>query len=178
MPIRSAVGENKTMIKLALGVIFASMTTMASMAAFAAPQAMEFTGRGTQIYSCQRTSAGYGWVLKGPDAHMYDADGKAVARHYFGPRWEANDGSTIKGTVMEANASPQADHHNAPWLILRTVVEQGRGIFGHVNMVTRIDTQGGAAPTATCEDSKTDQTIAVPYTAKYTFFSTAELAEK
>jgi hypothetical protein len=79
-----------------------------AMALAAPPQGMKFFGRGTQIYSCQHSAAGYAWVLRGPDAHLYDALGKVAARHYFGPRWQANDGSTIKGTVLDANASPQA----------------------------------------------------------------------
>lgn len=151
---------------LGLGAILISTTAFAGP-----PAAMQFAGRGTQIYSCQAAAGRYAWYLKGPDAHLYDADGKSVARHYFGPHWQANDGSTIKGIVLDVNASPQAHHGNVSWLILRAIVQKGDGIFGHVNFVTRTDTKGGGVPHKPCDASQAGQQDAVPYTATYTFFS-------
>ena len=114
-----------------LALLFGIGAGLASTAAMAAPsvallKAMEFTGRGTQIYSCQEVGSAYSWVLNGPDAHMYDAEGKAVARHFFGPSWQANDGSLIKGVLLVASASPLAGKDNVPWLVLSAVVEQGQ----------------------------------------------------
>ncbi len=150
-----------------LGLGAATVSTVA----MAAPlPAMQLIGKGNQIYSCQHKSAGYSWTLKGPNAHLYDASGKMVARHYFGPRWQANDGSTIKGAVLDANASPQAGKDNAPWLVLHAVLEKGRGVFDHVNLVTRTDTEGGGIPKQACDAARNGQSVSVPYKALYTFF--------
>src|SRR3984957_3705482 len=107
-------------------------TTLISGPVFAAPlPVMEFIGHGTQVYSCQQAGTAYSWSLLGPDAHMFDANGKIVARHFYGPSWQANDGSEIKGKVLVANAAPSGKH-NAPWLELGVASEQGAGIFAHV----------------------------------------------
>jgi hypothetical protein len=154
---------------LCLGIAFTSAPAFAATSIKPLP-AMEFTGRGTQIYACDTSGAGYAWVLKGPDAQLYDASGKVVARHFFGPRWQANDGSRIRGILMLANASPQAGG-NAPWLVLRAVVEHGDGIFARVSIITRTDSQGGGAPATACDATEQGKSLSVPYTAKYTFFS-------
>ncbi len=149
-----------------LGLYAALLPNLAS----AVPTALQLTGRGTQIYICRNNSGKYGWTLEGPDATLYDTSGKMVGRHYFGPHWQANDGSTIKGTVLESNASPQGPR-NVSWLILSAVVQKGDGIFGRVSFVTRTDTKGGGTPTAACTTAQNGMKKSVPYTAIYTFFS-------
>jgi hypothetical protein len=132
--------------------------------------AQEYTGRGTQVYRCESNAGAPSWQLLGPDAHMYDAAGKAVARHFYGPTWQANDGSEIKGTVLAANASP-AGPRNAPWLVLSAVSEGGNGIFAQIMTVTRTDTRGGGTPAQACTQANQGTTEKVPYSARYTFFS-------
>ncbi len=139
-------------------------------AAAAPPSAQEYFGRGTQVYRCEATDGTSAWHLLGPDAHMYNAAGKAVARHFYGPTWEANDGSEIKGTVITANASP-AGPRNAPWLVLHATSEAGSGIFAEVTIVTRTDTHGGGTPVQACTTANQGSTVKVPYSARYTFFS-------
>jgi Protein of unknown function (DUF3455) len=162
------------------------MKTLAFIAAFGAiavsahaaqslQTCLELTGRGSQIYCCQETAKGYTWILKGPDAKLYDASGQVVGRHFFGPEWEANDGSSIKGKVLVSSASPDGSA-NAPWLILQVQVAQKNGLFGDISMVTRTDTQGGGVPTAACGPRQKGQTFNVPYSARYTFFPTAKRA--
>jgi Protein of unknown function (DUF3455) len=154
-----------------LALLFGLGTSLVAGAAAAAPlPAMAFTGRGTQVYSCQQTGTAYSWNLLGPDAHMFDTRGKIVARHFYGPSWQANDGSEITGKVLIANAAPSG-RHNAPWLILNVASEHGAGIFAHVTMVTRTDTHGGGLPVSACGAGQQGQTVKVPYTAHYTFFS-------
>jgi hypothetical protein len=86
-----------------LGLGFALIAGAASAAPLPAE---EFTGRGTQIYRCGTAGRAPAWQLLGPDAQMYDAAGKVAARHFYGPTWQANDGSEIKGSVLVANPSP------------------------------------------------------------------------
>ncbi len=149
-----------------LGLCAATLPNLAS----AAPAALQLIGRGVQIYVCQDNVGKYGWTLEGPDATLYGASGKIVGRHYFGPHWQANDGSTIKGTVLDANASPQGPR-NVSWLLLSAVVQKGDGILAHVRFVTRTDTEGGGAPTLACTAAQNGRKKSVPYTAIYTFFS-------
>ena len=143
---------------------------VASAAAASPPAAQEYIGRGTQVYRCETDAGKSSWKLLGPDAHMYNEAGKAIARHFYGPRWQAIDGSEIKGTVITANASP-AGQRNAPWLVLHTVSAGKAGIFAEVTIVTRTDTQGGGAPAQACAQSNQGMMAKVPYSARYTFFS-------
>jgi hypothetical protein len=131
--------------------------------------ALVFTGRGTQVYRCQNTGSAYAWVLERPDAQLFDAAGQLVGQHFFGPRWEANDGSRIVGQLLAASASPDG-RGNVPWLVLRARIEQADGIFGHVRIITRTNTQGGVAPAAPCGPEQNDQVMHEVYAATYTFF--------
>jgi hypothetical protein len=151
------------------GIGVAMATTAACAAPVPAASGLAFTGKGTQIYACQDTTHGYAWMLNGPDAKLYDASGDVVGRHFFGPQWEANDGSRIKGKLLVSSASPGGPA-NAPWLVLRAEVEQGDGLFGDISLVTRTDTVGGGTPTSACGPQQKGQTVSVPYSARYTFF--------
>jgi hypothetical protein len=150
---------------LALGLVF-----VAGAAAAAPPLAQEYTGRGTQVYRCEANGAAPSWQLLGPDAHMYDSSGKIVARHFYGPSWQANDGSEITGKVLVANASPKGPG-NAPWLVLRIISEHGQGMFARVRAVTRTDTEGGGTPSQACTAANQGVTVKMPYSARYVFFS-------
>jgi Protein of unknown function (DUF3455) len=168
-------GKTMKTLALLLGARIAVAPTL-GLAASPATQytALEFTGRGTQIYICQNTDSAYAWVLKGPDTQLFNAAGEAVGRHFFGPQWEANDGSRIAGQLLVASASPDGGQENVPWLVLRAHVEQAGGIFGHVRIITRTDTHGGAAPTAPCGPQQDGQIMSVVYSATYAFFSRPE----
>jgi hypothetical protein len=152
---------------LGLGLVFAATAAAAPL------PAQEYTGRGTQVYRCEANGAAPSWQLLGPDAHLYAADGKIVARHFYGPSWQANDGSEIKGKVLVSNASPEGPS-DAPWLVLRVVSEHGQGIFAQVRTVARTDTHGGNTPTQDCTVANERTTMKVPYSARYIFFSQAK----
>jgi hypothetical protein len=159
------------MISRNIAAVVASLAaaSLSGPAANAEPTALEFTGRGVQVYRCQNTGPAYAWVLKGPTAQLFDAAGQIVGRHFFGPHWEANDGSRIAGRLLVASPSPDGQK-NAPWLVLRVQIEQGDGIFGHVRIITRTDTRGGIAPTTQCDPQQNGQVMNEAYSATYTFF--------
>ena len=47
------------------------------------------SAKGLRGPACTRNPAGaYGWVLKGPDARLFDPQNKPVGKHYAGPTWE------------------------------------------------------------------------------------------
>ena len=76
---------------------------------------LQYHGSGTQIYTCTpsggaeggrrgRRGGGagagattYSWVLKGPDAKLYDSTGAQVGTHGIGPEWTSSDGSVVNG---------------------------------------------------------------------------------
>ena len=72
---------------------------------------------GAQIYTCTASSAPstdggagattYAWVLKAPDATLYDESGAQVGTHGAGPSWTWRDGSVANGT--KAAEAPVAD---------------------------------------------------------------------
>jgi hypothetical protein len=101
---------------------------------------------------------------------MYDAAGKVAARHFYGPTWQANDGSEIKGSVLVANPSP-AGPRNAPWLVLHVIPDQRQGLFAQATTVTRTDTDGGGPPVQPCTTADQGMTVKVPYSARYIVFS-------
>ena len=58
--------------------------------------------KGVQIYECRANKDNtnqYEWVLKAPDADLFDAHGKKIAHHYGGPTWASSDGSKVTGEV-------------------------------------------------------------------------------
>src|ERR1700761_8690807 len=54
--------------------------------------------KGFQVYESRAKKEDptkFEWALKGPDAELFDASGKKIARHYAGPTWESIDGSKV-----------------------------------------------------------------------------------
>src|ERR1700758_79773 len=55
-------------------------------------------GVGDQIYVCTGKDGSYAWTLKAPDAKLVDGS-KNVGRHFAGPTWASQDGSSVRGKV-------------------------------------------------------------------------------
>ena len=127
------------------------------------------TGKGLQIYTCQQSAAGPQWVFQAPEATLIDASGSPVGTHGAGPIWKSNDGSSVKGDLLQKSSSPEAT--SIPWLLLKAVNPSGSGIMTRVEYIRRSDTHGGAVPTTGCDAQHLDTLARVPYTATYTFYS-------
>jgi hypothetical protein len=153
--------------------LFAAIAALALCAAFSAEAAdapaIQMTGKGVQIYSCQPAGASFAWKLKGPEAVLYTDDGKPAGRHFAGPSWQAADGSTIVGQTLVSSPSPQPG--SIAWLVLRVVSNSSAGLFANVTYVTRTGTQGGIAPASGCDLAHPGVETRSPYTATYTFFT-------
>lgn len=132
------------------------------------PAAIEAFGKGVQIYTCQASGGSFAWVLKAPDATLADAKGKAIARHFAGPSWRANDGSTVVGQPL--NVSPSPDAGAIPWLVLRAKSHVGKGEMATVQYIVRERTEGGTAPATGCDAGHAGREVRVPYSAVYLFF--------
>jgi hypothetical protein len=130
---------------------------------------LNVTGKGVQIYTCQQSAAGPQWVFQAPEATLIDASGKPIGAHGAGPIWKSNDGSTVKGELLQKSASPEAT--SIPWLLLKAASPSGSGIMARVEYIRRSDTHGGASPASGCDARHLNAVSRVPYTATYTFYS-------
>jgi hypothetical protein len=133
---------------------------------------------GAQIYTCTASAADgsadagattYAWVLKAPDANLYDSSGAQVGTHGAGPHWSSSDGSVVNGMKVAQVDSPQADA--IPWLLLRATSTTGTGIFSDVTYVQRLDTAGGTAPATGCDWTTVGTDVRSAYTAEYYFYT-------
>ena len=144
------------------------------MLAVPADQALAFlwTAKGVQIYACERSSADsprYEWHFKAPEATLFDVRGRRRARHYDGPTWQADDGSTVVGVVQARDVGP--DPEAIPWLLLSVASNAGQGVLQGTLSVQRVHTAGGKAPASGCGPEQQGQELRVPYTAEYAFYT-------
>jgi hypothetical protein len=137
---------------------------------------------GAQIYTCtgsgldgglDATGATYAWVLKAPDAILYDATFAPVGTHGAGPNWT----STVDGSVVNGSKVQQSNVTGAiPWLLLRATSTSGTGVFSDIAYVQRLNTAGGVAPATGCDATTVGAETRVAYSADYYFF-TASVAD-
>jgi hypothetical protein len=128
--------------------------------------------KGVQIYQCRaktNDATAYEWVLKAPEADLFDGQGKRIGRHYGGPTWEAIDGSKVVGQVK--GREPSTDANAIPWLLLVATKHEGNGVFSRVNSIQRLETVGGKPPAGGCDQSSLGNEVRVPYTAVYYFYT-------
>jgi hypothetical protein len=126
--------------------------------------------KGDQIYTCKGDAAQFTWVLKAPDAQLFDKDGNPFGKHFAGPSWEANDGSRVTGKAI-ANA-PSPDAESIPWLLVNIVGHSGSdGVLTRTTTIQRLNTKGGKAPAAGCDAGHSGQEIHVAYSADYLFYA-------
>ena len=132
---------------------------------------LQARGTGVQIYQCAVVAGDatrYAWSLKGPEATLYDQGGKKIGRHFAGPTWEGNDGSTVVGEVVSRADSPSGN--SIPWLLLSAKANSGRGLFGSVKFIQRLHTVGGNMPSAECNGSRSGAERREKYSADYFFY--------
>ena len=127
---------------------------------------------GVQIYVCGKAPDGKSqWILKAPDAELFDDKGAVIGHHSAGPAWRHKDGSEVTGKAMARSESPDAD--SIPWLLVSATGHTGNGVLGRVTSIQRIHTVGGEPPAAaTCDPVKRKGKEArVPYRADYYFYA-------
>jgi hypothetical protein len=130
---------------------------------------LQLSAKGDQVYTCKNDAGKIAWVLKAPDAQLFNKDGKPFGKHFAGPSWEASDGSRITGKAVANAPSPDAD--SIPWLLVTVVGHEGGGVFSPVTSIQRLNTKGGKAPASGCDAEHLAQEVRVPYTANYLFFA-------
>jgi hypothetical protein len=123
-------------------------------------------GMGSQNYVCDQATST--WIFRDPTATL-SRHGTAIGIHYAGPTWELFDGSRVTAAVEKRVDAPNPTK-DIPWLLLKSTGHAGSGVLSTVDYIQRLHTRGGVAPSGAC-DPATDQTVGVPYTAVYRFFS-------
>jgi hypothetical protein len=132
--------------------------------------------KGVQVYSCRaKESSGeggssYDWVLSGPQAALFDAEGRQIGAHSKGPSWILADGSKVTGEIVAKGASPQEGA--IPWLLLRVDSHEGSGRLEGVSSIRRLNTNGGGEPNESCNSTRAGEVARVPYSATYEFYGT------
>ncbi|MBI3853609.1 MAG: TIGR03118 family protein [Verrucomicrobia bacterium] len=121
---------------------------------------------GVQIYRWD----GSAWTFVAPNAVLYaDADHQAQVGTHFatptGPAWESTSGSRV---VEQRVDGCTPDSTAIQWLLLRTLSEEGAGVFSGVNYVQRVNTVGGLSPSTA--GAFVGEEKQVPYTAEYFFY--------
>lgn len=135
---------------------------------------LEALASGVQIYECAPKAdqpATYEWAFRAPEASLADRQGRPLGKHYAGPTWESNDGSTVVGEVKARDPGPIPTA--IPWLLLNAKATAGTGVFGATKSIQRVKTVGGLAPTQPCSATNATQSARVPYTASYYFYRAA-----
>jgi hypothetical protein len=134
---------------------------------------LDITGDGVQIYRCEENSEAAGtfhWVFVEPQADLVNETDERLGIHYAGPSWEANDGSIVRGEVLERADSPEDG--TIPWLLLRAISVSGNGLFSHVTFIQRLDTAGGVVLVPeSCTEALSGSLYRVPYQALYRFYT-------
>ena len=125
---------------------------------------------GDQIYVCQPSlDQKLSWTLKAPDAQLFDAQNKVIAKHFAGPTWKHNDGSEVVGKVSARADSPDANA--IPWLLLTAASHTGDGAFAKVTFIQRLHTKGGQPPQTGCDDAHRNAETKSAYSADYYFYA-------
>jgi len=127
---------------------------------------LKVQARGYQIYVSQRDLDGkLAWSLKGPLAELFDNGGKVVGAHFSGPTWKLNDGSEVRGKMLEKADAPESG--SIPWLLIEIANNAGTGVLQGAEYIHRVATKGGQPPMevgAERAESKSE------YSADYYFY--------
>jgi hypothetical protein len=126
-------------------------------------------GKGVQIYTCPDTTNAK------PHAILLESDrdeGDLVAIHFAGPSWQATkDGSIVVGDAANKKHVKAPDPDGVDWLLLPAKSTTGNdGLFSKVTYIQRLYTDGGKAPTGSCDQKQGGTEILVEYSAQYLFY--------
>jgi hypothetical protein len=127
--------------------------------------ALQLAARGAQIFRCERIGDAFEWRYRQPEAELFDGQGQPVGRHGANFSFEHRDGSRLLGTVVAHEKTAAAD--TLPWLLL-SAKSFGKGAFGGVSYVQRVNTRGGMPPAA-CSAGQANRLLRVDFTADFVF---------
>jgi hypothetical protein len=132
---------------------------------------------GSQNYKCTATpdNSGHGaWTFTGPEATLSGSSGGPMGRHFASsggataPEWQTPDGTYVVGKKVAA-FTPSGVADAVPWLLLQVDSHGGTGPLADARYIQRVNTKGGVAPKAPCDNIGAEQKV--PYSADYFFFA-------
>jgi hypothetical protein len=139
----------------------------------------QYNAKGVQVYKAQEGKDGkLEWAFDGPLADLFDGEANKAGIHYYGPAWEASDGSKVvkdDGRKLLAADAPNPAR-DVPWLLVPVKADEPGnakpGRFSRIVYVQRVATSGGRAPKEL--PKRAGSKIAVPYTATYYFWAPSD----
>jgi hypothetical protein len=165
----ASTGTNSNQGKISSAEVPASLRPTSGEVLF-----LEARGEGVQIYDCSPKAgqpAAYEWTFRAPEAQLKDAAGHVLGRHFTGPTWELDEGSSVVGELKARSPSPGPNA--IPWLLLSARATAGSGKLTATTSIQRLQTVGGVAPTVGCNAANAGKVAKVPYTANYYFYRAA-----
>jgi hypothetical protein len=160
---------------IAVGILIGTgvFAVAADQTAVMPPQAstllLELFADGVQIYACEAKESRLQWSFKGPEANLFDKQGRQIGTHFGGPTWKLDDGSAVVGEVIAKADAPEPGA--IQWLLLRAKSHEGSGTLSAVAYIRRAETKGGVAPGVGCDASHLSEQARIRYSATYQFFS-------
>ena len=127
---------------------------------------LKLTGRGVQVFRCEKRDTRAVWIFRQPDAELLDASGKVVGRHGANFSFEHVDGSRLIATIAANDEAPKPT--DLRWLLM-TTKSYGSGAFDGVTHVQRVNTAGGMPP-ATCDLAHAGRVLRIDFTADFVFY--------
>src|SRR5262245_48812216 len=144
---------------------------------------------GTQNYICLPSAtalSGFAWTLFGPQATLFNEDGKQVVTHFLSanpyeaglPRatWQANDTSSAWAGMIQQSSDPAfVAPGSIAWFLLQVFGAQvgptGGDKLTRTTFIQRVNTYGGVAPSTGCaQATDVGKRSLVPYEADYVFY--------
>jgi hypothetical protein len=143
--------------------------------------------RGTQNYVCLPNGVAFSWTLFGPQATLFDDNGKQQITHFLSanplengalrPTWQ-DSGDTSSAWAAAIRTSTDAGFvapGAIPWLLLQVVGAQYGTAVGHkltyATYIQRVNTAGGIPPVEGCSvATDVGRKTLVPYMADYVFY--------
>jgi len=125
---------------------------------------------GVQIYDCQAAKGGFEWILRAPEALLFNGSAQLFGTHFAGPSWQSLDGSRVVGARVAGADAPNPK--SIPWLLVQAKSHDGSGMFSKVKYIQRLQTGGGTAPPAdACNKAHSGEEARANYTAAYYFYA-------
>jgi Protein of unknown function (DUF3455) len=142
---------------------------------------------GTQNYICLPTATGFAWTFYGPQATLFNDQGKQIVTHFLSANpdetgalratWQhSNDTSAVWAAAIQSSTDPMFVAPGAiPWLLLQVLGDEAGPTGGDrltpTLYIQRVHTSGGVMPATGCA-ATTDvgKRTLVPYEADYVFY--------
>lgn len=134
--------------------------------------ALETVGVGQITYECRAKAnapdGAFEWVFVGPQADLNSRAGVKLGTYYGPPAtWASSDGSKLTGTQL---AVAPGGTGNIPLQLVKANPAAGAGQMTAVTHIQRLATQGGVAPSSTCDRASAGAREIVKYQADYIFW--------